>query len=1221
MINRLVACCCALVVVCIMEVVWADSLISTQEQTYLFKKPTITEVTLGGGTYNQVLLEGCASDGDAGMPVLPAMGARILLAPTVTVSDIKVVAEDPVLLGDGFKVLPGGRPYPLSVGPKPAVAPQPDPAVYASDAPFPQESVVRVGTYDFRGFRILTLRLQPVQYVPSSGTLAYYPKLTVIVETRDTGKLLEGYRGDAVDRSEVRKRVDNPEMEAAYPVASIDDPLYDMLILTTPDFATAFQPLADYHSNRGISTIIRTTEDVGAVDADSIRTYLQNRRFHDGFTYLLIGGDDDVIPAKDLFVMAYPGEVETAMPGDIYYACLGGTWNHDGDSNWGEPTDGVGGGDVDLVADVYVGRAPVGDETEIARFIDKTIWYADGHHSLVENVLLVGEHLGFGGVAEYGADALEELIDVSDANGFITDGFPSTLFDIDSLFDKTWAGNSWPRSELASRVNGGLHVINHLGHGLPEYAMKFYREQMLSEWLNPELCFVYSQTCLAGYFDGLEDCWAEYVTIKSDYAAFAAIMNARYGFGQEYSTDGPSHRFNRQFWDAMFGEQIRQIGPAHHDCKEDNLYRVNQECMRWCYYEMNLFGDPTIALRGGSGLSVTPGDAASFEGPHGGPFTPETIHYTLTNLGDSDVAYTALATQPWLTLSNASGTIPAFDSVVVQASIATEADSYATGRYSDLITFTNQTDHQGDTTRSVQLDIGTAGVAYEWPMNVDPGWSMEGDWAFGAPAGGAGDHGGADPTSGYTGTAVCGYNLDGGYANGMTVEQFMTTEAIDCSGLSAVELRFWRWLGVEGAEFDHARVQVSNDGQDWTTVWENEDTIDDGAWVEMTLDISEVADGQPTVYIRWGMGTTDAGWSYCGWNIDDVQIVALGAEVPALTLTLPQGVPTYMAPGPPRSIAIEIEEISESYVEGTAMLHYRFDDGAYQTMPLEHVGDGQFAAALAPPTCDAVPQYYFSAQGDGGSTVYAPKEAPGVVFTAAVGEVVLVLEDDFESNQGWTVEGSATDGQWDRGVPVDCDRGDPVSDFDGSGQCFLTDNSSASSCNSDVDDGNTTLISPPIALGGVDAEIHYALWYTNFAGDSPNSDEFVVSVSDDDGQSWTTVEVFGPASSSGWTQHSFYVGDYVEPNDEVRVAFDASDLGNGSVVEAAIDAFGVERFECVPRGSGDFDLDNDVDLRDFARFQACYGRSIAECLPGDLAGDGEVDLSDTPLFVEQLVGP
>jgi hypothetical protein len=91
------------------------------------------------------------------------------------------------------------------------------------------------------------------------------------------------------------------------------------------------------------------------------------------------------------------------------------------------------------------------------------------------------------------------------------------------------------------------------------------------------------------------DCIAEYLTVKSDNAAFAVIMNARYGFApMDYTTDGPSQRYHREYWDAVFGEGKTQISKANQDSKEDNLYRINEYAMRWCYYELNLFGDPTI---------------------------------------------------------------------------------------------------------------------------------------------------------------------------------------------------------------------------------------------------------------------------------------------------------------------------------------------------------------------------------------------------------------------------------------------------------------------------------------------------------------------------------------------------------------------------------------------------------------------------------------------------
>jgi hypothetical protein len=163
---------------------------------------------------------------------------------------------------------------------------------------------------------------------------------------------------------------------------------------------------------------------------------------------------------------------------------------------------------------------------------------------------------------------------------------------------------------------------------------------------------------------------------------------------------------------------------------------------------------------------------------------------------------------------------------------------------------------------------------YSFNMDEDPSWTTEGQWAFGQPTGGGSYNG--DPNSGHTGDNVYGYNLDGDYPAGMSAT-YLTSTPIDCSDLTDVELRFWRWLGVEGAPFDRANLYVSTDAQNWTTLWQNPSSaIADTQWTQVTYDLSAIADGQPTVYLRWGMGPTDSSASYPGWNIDDVQIWALG---------------------------------------------------------------------------------------------------------------------------------------------------------------------------------------------------------------------------------------------------------------------------------------------------------------------------------------------------------
>ena len=176
------------------------------------------------------------------------------------------------------------------------------------------------------------------------------------------------------------------------------------------------------------------------------------------------------------------------------------------------------------------------------------------------------------------------------------------------------------------------------------------------------------------------------------------------------------------------------------------------------------------------------------------------------------------------------------------------------------------------------ISFAASTLQYSWNMDTNPGWTTQGLWAWGVPKGlGGGLHeggaGGPDPTSGNTGSHVYGYNLSGNYEPDFP-ERHLTTTAIDCTGLSQVTLRFWRWLGVEGL-FDHVYLRVSNTGSDpWFPIFENpiDTNISDTKWHFHEFDISSYADGRAKVYIRWTMGTTDKSNNYCGLNIDDVDI-------------------------------------------------------------------------------------------------------------------------------------------------------------------------------------------------------------------------------------------------------------------------------------------------------------------------------------------------------------
>ena len=180
---------------------------------------------------------------------------------------------------------------------------------------------------------------------------------------------------------------------------------------------------------------------------------------------------------------------------------------------------------------------------------------------------------------------------------------------------------------------------------------------------------------------------------------------------------------------------------------------------------------------------------------------------------------------------------------------------------------------------------------------------------------------------------------------------------------------------------------------------------------------------------------------------------------------------------------------------------------------------------------------------------------------------------------------------WNRGVPAGGgDRGDPPTDGDGSGQCWLTDNVAG---NSDVDGGHTTLISPVLDASAPNAILQYDRWYSNNNGASPNADVFVVRISDDAGATWVVLEEVGPSgpeAGGGWYTVQFNMASItgIDPTDQMRLSFDASDLGDGAVVEAGIEAISITSIDC-EECVGDLDGNGVVDIEDILLVIAGFG--------------------------------
>ncbi len=318
--------------------------------------------------------------------------------------------------------------------------------------------------------------------------------------------------------------------------------------------------------------------------------------------------------------------------------------------------------------------------------------------------------------------------------------------------------------------------------------------------------------------------------------------------------------------------------------------------------------------------------------------------------------------------------------------------------------------------------------------------------------------------------------------------------------------------------------------------------------------------------------------------IDAVACVEAALATVSLTIDYPDGRPEFVDPNGGETIRISIGGNVDP-ASGSGRLHWAAGADSGEVVMTDMPGgmQGVFPAF----DCGAAVNWYITVESVEGDLVYSPFNAPVDSWRSdAWSGIEIAFEDDFNSDQGWTVYAGAGTGNWARATPSGSGgaRCDNPSDSDGSGMCYVSGNGA----DEDIDDGTTTLTSPTMdaSQGGM---LRYDRWYnngSNCGGADPQNDTFVVEVSDDAGLSWTTLEVVGPGGSEvngGWISKAWDIEEMsgITPNDQFSVRFTASDLSDGSIVEAAVDAVSIDAHYC----------------------------DVVEC-EGDLTGDGQINVDD-----------
>ncbi len=289
----------------------------------------------------------------------------------------------------------------------------------------------------------------------------------------------------------------------------------------------------------------------------------------------------------------------------------------------------------------------------------------------------------------------------------------------------------------------------------------------------------------------------------------------------------------------------------------------------------------------------------------------------------------------------------------------------------------------------------------------------------------------------------------------------------------------------------------------------------------------------------------------------------------------------------------------------------------FTPIPMTPIGNGDFQANLPAAPCDTPIHYYFQVSTTEGTLITFPADAEFSPLMTLAQEFTVAFDDDMETPNGWTV-GSPTDtattGIWNRMDPQGTEA-QPEDDHTIAGtQCWITDGIAGATLGErDIDGGSTTLTSPMLdaIIFGEDAQLVYWRWYSNNTGASPNEDSMLVEISNDNGNSWTTLETV-TENAGAWVEKRFRVADFIWPTDQMRLRFIASDFFNGSIVEAGIDDLRIESIRCTTN-SPDINGDGTLNFFDISAFLEAFNDfdPIA-----DFNNDGQWNFFDISAFLK-----
>lgn len=530
--------------------------------------PDLTITTASG--FHVIELEGGAYLPAAGAPSIPFLQINVAVPPLVSVDGVRVKGTEIVELDGKYDVMPMAQARCISDPPEgnPLVKGE----VYGMNESYPGHFAETAGTWDLAGQEFVVVHLYPVQYNPVTKKISFARTIDFeVLYTPDTGAVRETYNFSESVRRHYRGRLEeaafNPEDLSGIPAyvpsarSNLDPGDYEYVIITHLYFGTYFKDLVDWRTKMGMPAKIVDYNWIfmtypGASIPDKIRAFVKDANATWGTLYFMLGGDTGYVAYH---VWEPSGD---AIPNDTFYADFDDDWKYE----------------------VYVGRAPINDQNQITRFVDKVLTYEKTPPANYgSNVFFMGFDLDSSTPSE---NCKKEIKDK-----WIP---PSTLFAQE--YDSEPGGHT---GDVIAYMNYGYNLINHIDHcgtayigiGYTNHGTGFDGTQATNFTNGNRYGNFYTLGCWPGNYP--DTCWGE-LYVRDDQGGVTFTGNSRSGWYNPGNTQTLSHMYERKWWEALYYNNAYRAGETL--ARSLNKFYPINYTYKYVYQELNLIGDPGLHL-------------------------------------------------------------------------------------------------------------------------------------------------------------------------------------------------------------------------------------------------------------------------------------------------------------------------------------------------------------------------------------------------------------------------------------------------------------------------------------------------------------------------------------------------------------------------------------------------------------------------------------------------